>query len=119
MSKKVFYKLILLLTAVLFVFQALSPYSFAQQEKAAAGQSKAAAGEELKAYPGAEGFGAYASGGRGGEVYHVTNLEYSGEGSLTYGLEELSRARTIVFDVGGVIDLTGLGRALELSGADG
>ena len=41
----------------------------------------------LKAYPGAEGYGAYSVGGRQGTVYHVTNLNSEGEGSLTYGLE--------------------------------
>lgn len=73
----------------------------------------------LKAYPGAEGYGAYSVGGRQGTVYHVTNLNSDGEGSLTYGLEQVSGSRTIVFDVGGVIDLTDLGRALEISGESG
>ena len=57
------------------------------------------------AFPGAEGFGAYASGGRGGNVVHVTNLNAAGSGSLA---EAAAKAGSfIVFDVGGVIDITG------------
>lgn len=73
----------------------------------------------LKAYPGAEGFGQTSKGGRGGQVYHVTNLDCDGPGSLTYGLEFLSGPRTIVFDVGGVIDLTNFGRAIHIKGENG
>lgn len=70
----------------------------------------------IRAYPGAEGYGAYTKGGRDGQVYHVTNLNCEGEGSLAYGLEQLNGSKTIVFDVGGVIDLTDLGRAINISG---
>ena len=59
------------------------------------------------AFPEAEGYGRYAQGGRGGIVYHVTNLSGDKDtpGSLLYGLVNIDEPRYIVFDVSGIIEL--------------
>ena len=64
----------------------------------------------VPAFPGAEGFGAYATGGRSGDVYHVINLSGSAStpGSFAYGLANApASGRTIVFDVSGNIPVSG------------
>jgi hypothetical protein len=62
---------------------------------------------QLAAFPGAEGAGKYAVGGRNGDVYVVNNLNNSGTGSLRYAIDTApATGRTIVFSVGGTIDLS-------------
>ncbi len=75
---------------LLFLFQSNSSLLFSQQ----------------LAFPGAEGYGKYSLGGRGGKVYEVTTLADDGPGSFRQAFNAYpGEPLTIVFRVGGIIDL--------------
>jgi hypothetical protein len=71
---------------------------------------------QIPAFPGAEGVAKNITGGRGGDVYKVTNLADSGAGSLRHGIQTApTTGRTIVFDVAGTINLA---TSLDFNGKD-
>jgi hypothetical protein len=73
------------------------------------------AAAQLPAFPGAEGAGAFATGGRHGSVYRVINLDARGPGSIGDAVSQPNRI--VVFDVSGTIDLAegGKSRALVIA----
>lgn len=72
---------------------------------------------QIPAFPGAEGYGAYAAGGRGGDVYVVTTLNSSGPGSFYEAVTTVpASGRTVVFAVSGPIHLAG-GIATRITGS--
>jgi len=57
------------------------------------------------AFPGAEGYGRFARGGRGGKVVYVSNLNSEGPGSLRWALTNGQGPRTVLFKASGIIDM--------------
>ena len=70
------------------------------------------------AFPGAEGYGRFSKGGRGGDVYHVTTAADDGQGSLRDAIRTIKPGtpRTVVFETGGTVRLK---KALEIKGVRG
>lgn len=99
--KKIFYRVLSVMLCLVVVLMPTHSTVFAAD--GVAGNAALAA---IPAFPGAEGFGAYVTGGRGGEVYHVTTLANAGAGSFREAVTTGTAPRTVVFDVYGYIELT-------------
>lgn len=72
---------------------------------AAAFSCATAFADDVPAFPGAEGHGRYVTGGRGGKIVHVTNLNNSGTGSLRAAVSGNDK-KIVVFDISGIIALS-------------
>lgn len=86
----------------------LSTYYWRVDELRSSGNAKGNVWEfrtRQLAFPGAEGYGRFARGGRGGSIVIVSNLNDSGPGSFREAITNDIGPRTIVFNVGGVIEL--------------
>ncbi|KGE13740.1 pectate lyase [Sphingobacterium deserti] len=90
-----------------------SGLSCAKQTKPSSITPQDTATEKL-AFPGAEGYGKLTTGGRGGKVIKVTNLEDDGAGSFRHALMQKG-PRIIVFEVSGTIDLK---RRIQIKNGD-
>jgi pectate lyase len=89
----------LILVSATICLQFLVTGCYAQKEQAQSGEPATAI-----AFPGAEGYGKYATGGRGGKIYIVSNLDDNGKGSFREAAEANGK-RVIVFAVSGTIHL--------------